>query len=799
MLGIGLNTAIFTLLDAIFLRPLPVEDLSSLAAVYSTHRNEAGEYTGDYGTSHANYLDLTRRGRSFSGLALHLWHQMSLSGGSEPVRGAGMFTTANYFHVLGLSPHHGRFFRPEEDATPGTHPVAVLSYGCWSRLFGGDEGVIGDPVQINGTTFTVVGIAPRGFKGTEIGLDVDFWLPIMMFEQISPYGAWFGNRAAGLFRAVGRFADGVTARQASEEWMRLSRQLEEEFPKENEGLGARIRPLLEGTILPSERPRHVAYSRVLLVAVGLILLMSCFNVAGLLLLRGMERGREIAVRQSLGASRRRLLSQLASENLLLFLLGGALSLPVARWSLDLIWKFRPPQFAEDALALELDAAVFGFALATALASGLIFGLLPAIRLVKLDLVPHLKEAVLPEATAGKWRRWLQPRRLLVVAQIALALVALIGAGLFLRSLDNAHRIDVGFDADQLLALSFAPGEQGWEETRARAFYTHVLEQVDSLPGVSSAALSENRLLRGGVIHQPVYLEGQDTIFESGGRSAYRTNSVFPGFFATAGIPLVRGSDFDGSMRADGSPVVIVNETMANFAWPGEDPIGKRFRFNAPDGPLVEVVAVARDMKYRHIHEVPQCFFYLPEIQRYASAMTLHVRAEGDPAALLETVRERVHALAPEMPLADVRTMSDFVDEALWIERVSATLLSVFGALALALATLGVYSVLAESVSHRRREMGLRMAVGASRGDLLRVVVAEGLKLVAAGLAIGLAGTFMVLKLAASVSDQLHGVSVTDPGIYVAAALALSVAALFGFLVPAIRAIRIDPVRSLRAE
>ncbi len=799
VLGIGLNTAVFTLLDAIFLRPLPVEDIGSLTAIYSTHRGEAGEYTGDYGHSHANYLDLTRRSRSFSGVALHLWHFMSLSGGSEPVRATGKFTTGNYFEVLGLTPHRGRFFRPEEDATPGTHPVTVLSYGCWSRLFGSDDDVVGDTVQVNGTAFTVVGIAPRGFKGSEVGIDVDFWMPIMMFEQISPYGYFFSNRAAGLFRVIGRLEAGVTAEQAADELMRLSRQLEEEFPKENEGLGARIRPLLEGTILPSDRPRHLAYGRILVVAVSLILLMSCFNVASLLLVRGMERGREIAVRQSLGASRRRLVAQLVSENLLLFLLGGALSLPVARWSLDLIWKFRPPQFAEDALALDIDAVVFAFALATALASGLIFGLLPALRVVKLDLVPHLKEAILSEDVAGRWQRWLQPRRLLVVAQVALALIALIGAGLFLRSLDNAHRIDVGFDADKLLALSFAPGEQGWDEVRTRAFYDRVLELAESLPGVSSAALSENRLLRGGIIHQPVWLEGQDLPFESGGRSAYRTNAVFPGFFATAGIPLVRGADFDGSLRADGPPVVIVNQTMAAFAWPGEDPIGKRFRFNSLEDPLIEVVGVARDMKYRHIHEAPQGFFYLPEIQRHAPAMTLHVRTEGDAVALLATVREQVHALAPQMPLADVRTMSEFVDEALWIERVSARLLSVFGLLALALATLGVYSVLAESVAQRRREMGVRMAVGAGRSDLLRVVVADGFKLVAVGLAIGLGAALALLKLAGSVSDQLHGVSVTDPGIYVAAVLALSVAALIGFLAPALRAIRTDPVRALRAE
>ncbi len=799
VLGIGLNTAIFTLLDAIFLRPLAVEDLDSLAAIYVTRRNDAGEYTGDYSLSHANFLDLSRSSRSFSGLALHMWHKMSLSGGSEPLRGIGMFVSANYFEVLGVKPYTGRFFRPEEDATAGTHPVAVLSYGCWSRSFGADQEIIGDTVEINGTAVSVIGVAPRAFKGTDVGYDVDFWLPVMMFEQISPYRQWFDNRGAALFRAVGRLKAGVRAEQAGEELMRLSRQLEEQFPVDNEGLGAKVRPLLEGTLFPADRARHVASGRILSIAVALILLMSCFNVAGLLLVRGMERGREIAVRRSLGAGRRRLVAQLVSENLLLFLLGGALSLPVARWSLDLIWRFRPPQFAEDALVLELDATVFGFAFATALASGLIFGLLPAITVARLDLVSHLKAADRPDEATGGLRRWLRPRRLVVVAQVALALIALIGAGLFLRSLDNAHRIDVGFDADSLLALSFAPGEQGWDETRTRTFYRRVLDRVESLPGVRSAALSENRLLRGGIIRQQVFLHGRDTAVEGGGRSSHRTNAVFPGFFGTAGIPLIQGRDFDASIRADGPRVVIINETMARLAWPGENAVGKLVHFDFPDRPPVEVVGVARDLKYRHIHEAPQCFFYFPEIQRHASGMTLHVRAEGDPAPLLHVVREQVHGLAPELPLTDVRTMSEFVGEALWVERVSATMLSVFGVLALALATLGVYSVLAESVGQRRREIGVRLAVGAGRVDLLRVVVVDGLEMVAAGLAIGLVAALAIMKLGSGVSDQLHGVSVTDPAVYAVAALTLSAAALLGFLVPAWRAIKTDPVRALRAE
>ena len=316
----------------------------------------------------------------------------------------------------------------------------------------------------------------------------------------------------------------------------------------------------------------------------------------------------------------------------------------------------------------------------------------------------------------------------------------------------------------------------------------------------SAALSENRLLRGGVFQQPVYLEGEDTELQCGGRVHHRTNAVCPGFFETVGIPLLHGRDFDDSIRADGPRLAIINQTMADLAWPNEDPIGRRFLLReAEERVPVEVYGVARDAKYRHVHESPQCFLYFPEIQRHATAMTLHVNAAGDPAELLGAVRREVRALAPELPLADVRTLREFVAEDLWLERASATLLSVFGVLALALATLGVYGVLARTVSQRRRELGIRIAIGARRSDVLRAVLAEGLTLVGLGIALGLAAALALMRLSASVSSQLHDVSATDPGIYVAAAAVLFVVALLGFLLPARRAVHTDPVKVLHTE
>ncbi len=796
VLGIGLNTTVFTLFDTIFLRPLPVEDLDSLAAVYTARRNEAGEYMGRNTHSFPNFVDLQERSRSFSGLALYFWQSMNLTGGSEPLRGTGMFVSAGYFDVLGVRPHEGRFFAPEEDTDPGTHPVAVLSHGFWTRAFGGDAAALGQTVRINGREHTVVGVAPRGFKGTDITVNVDVWVPSMMFPSLSPYGAYFENRTVSVFSVFGRLSPGVSLAAVGEELMGLSRQMEEEFPRDNEGLGAEVLPLLEGTMRPGDRAGHVSAGWILLTGAGLILLIACINVAILLLVRGVQRRREVAIRQAIGAGRGRVAAQLLIESFLLFSLGGLLSLPASRLFLDFLWSFRPPQFAEDAVELGISPAVFLAALAATLVTGVVFGSIPALSASRADLVGHLKEAA---SRSGAHRRWLEPRRWLVAGQVALALAALIGAGLFLGSLKNALATDLGFEVESMVAVTFAPGEQGYEESRARNFYRQVLERVRALPGVSSATLSENRLLRGGVIHQQVFVEGRDTAEEIGVRSFHRTNAVVPGYFAIAGIELVQGRDFDDSIREDGPLLAIVNETMAESSWPGESAVGKRFHFDFPDTPVVEVLGVARDAKYRHVYEEPQFFIYVPEAQRFCPSMTLHARTDGDPTTLLAEVRREVQSLAPDLPLADVQTMRGFVDDDLWQERVAATMLGAFGLLALALAMIGVYGVLAESVSQRRRELGIRMALGAGRGDVWRVVLLEGAGLVAAGSALGLMLCLLLTKSFASISDQLHGISVVDVKIYAGATLMLATVAFLGFLVPSWRASRTNPAATLRDE
>ncbi len=794
LLGISANTAVFTLLDALFLRPLPVEDPGRLVAVFQTLRNEAGEYAGERSLSYPNYLDYRERSRSFESLALsHLW-KVNLSGGTEPLRAWASFVTANYFETLGLEPAHGRFFEPQADA-PGSVPAtAVLSYGCWRRVFGSDPGAVGSQVRVNGESLTVVGVAPAGFRGTFLEMSADVFVPILSFRRISPYARYFEARPVGIFDAVGRLAPGVTVEEADAEVDVLARQLAGEHPKELEGYGGKAKPLLQSTFLPRDRERYSRYTLNLLLAVLAILVIACLNVSSLLYVRGLERARELALRQALGAGRGRLIRQLMTENILLFLLGGLAGLPATWAALRLLWSYRPPQISADALGISPDPWVFGFALATAFLVALVFGILPAARASRGELTDGLKEM---PAAASRTGVALRPGHVAIVAQVALTLLALIGAGLFLKTLRQSTAIDLGFASHRLLVASVAPGEQGYDDAQTRECYRRLLERAGSLPGVEAAALSESRLLRGATMARQVFLDGAEKAAEIGERSSHRTNVVAPGFFETVGIALLRGRDFTDGEDAEGLQVAIVNETMAETAWPGEPAIGRRFRFDYPDQPPVEVVGVVADARYRALREEKQFFIYLPLAQRLASSMTLHVRTAGDPSTLLAAFRREVQAVDPTLPLSGVATLDEHVGEALWLERASAALLGAFGVLALTLAVVGLYGLLAYSVSRRSREMGIRAALGARRGDLARTVLGEAVRLVGTGLAVGL---FLALFFLEDVlGSQLYGVSAVDLPTYVTFSLVLFAVALLGGLLPAWRAARTDPLVMLRAE
>ncbi len=790
-LGIGANTTIFTLVNAVFLQPLPVKEPAQLVSVYGTDEKNKGNLLDFMPVSYPNYMDYRDQNDVFSGLLAFSGVAMSLSGTGEPEQINGLIVSGNYFDVLGIKAARGRTFLPEEDGTPGTHPVVVISHGLWQRRFGGDPSLVGKTLALNNQRFTVIGIAPENFRGTfAIGAS-DFWVPMMMHDQVltGVFRQWFNERRALLFNVVGRLKPGVTTEQAQAAMQTVGRRLEQEYPKENEKRNVSLLPLLQSTINPNQRELFVRAGGLLTTIVGLVLLIACANVANLLLARATARRKEIAIRVAIGAGRWRIVRQLLTESILLSVLGGALGLLLAYWGRDLLWYFRPPFFNQNALSLDLNGRVLGFTMLLSLLTGVIFGLVPALQSTRSDTVSELKEK---SSQINQTRRRFNLRSVLVVTQVALSLVSLIGAGLFLRSLRNAQAINPGFETEKLLVMSFDVGAQSYNETRGQEFYRQVQERVETIPGVRSAALATGQPFSGGFMRS-VFIEGQEP---PGGRGILTlVNTVGLKYFETLGTPVLRGRDFRPTDRENAPKVVIINEAMARRFWPNEDAIGKRFKFFGDDF-QEEVIGIARNSDVVNLGEDPRPVAYLPLLQNYAANVTLHVRTNGDPAAVLGTVRREVQALDPNLPLVAVSTISEVLGQALYGPRMGATLLAIFGLLALVLASVGIYGVLAYSVSQRTHEIGLRMALGAQTGDVLKLVLKQGMVLVMAGVGMGLVASLALTHL---ISQLLFGVTAVDPITFAGTALLLAGVALLASYIPARRATKVDPMIALRHE
>jgi predicted permease len=794
-LGIGANTTIFTLINAVLLHPLPVDDPTQLVSVFTTDERNQGGQLGFLQVSPMNYRDLRDKNDSFSGFAAHTGLPLNITGGTgNPEQVFGEIVTGNYFTVLGARPLAGRVFLPDEDQTPGEKLVCVLGYGEWQKRFGGDPSIVGRTISLNGQQFTVVGIMPKGFKGTNAIGTPALWVPYMTYPQT--VNGFFlelirpDSRRGLVFNVTGRLKPGVTVQQAEANLKTIARQLEQEYPNENKGRNVALVPLAQATVNPGFRGNLVAAGGLLMTIVALVLLIACANVANLLLARASARQREIALRLSLGASRGQLIRQLLTEGTLLALLGGIAGLVLAYWAQDLLWSFRPPFLQVDAIDIRPDARVLLFTFGMALATGLLFGLAPALQASRPNLVLDLKET--PSAPAGS-RRPFGLRNVLVAMQVALSLVALIGAGLFLRSLQYAQRIRPGFDMDRLAVMSFDLGAQGFAEERGRQFQQRVLEQVASVPGVESATLASTVPLFNGGFARTVFLEGQDSSDRRSGRLVQITVAG-PKYLETVGIPLLRGRTISDLDQPNTPSVVVVNETMAKKFWPDEDAIGKRFKFFGQEN-FQQVVGIAKDSKYNFIGEDPTAHIYQPMTQVYQPQVSLFVRS-ANPTSTLGTVRSEVQQLDRNLPLTGVFTLSEIVGQSLWPPRMGASLLAVFAGLSLVLAVIGIYGVMAYSVSQRTRELGIRVALGASRADVVRLVVLQGLKLTIAGVTVGLAVSFAVTRL---VVNMLFGVSPTDIITFSVVPAILALAALGASYLPALRATRIDPLIALRYD
>jgi putative ABC transport system permease protein len=799
-LGIGANTTIFTLVNAVLLNPLPVEDPSQLVSVFATdERNRDGAGLGFLQLSPANFKDLRERNEVFSDMASYQGIPMSISGGTgEPQQVFGEIVSGNFFTVLGARPLIGRGFTPDEDVNPGEKLVCVLGYGEWQKRFGGDPTIVGREISLNGRKFTVVGVMPNGFKGANAIGAPALWVPYMTYREMTA-GVLLElirpeSRRGLVLNSAGRLKPGVSVQQAEANLKTIARQLEDAYPNENRGRSVTLVPLAQATINPGFRNNIVMAGGVLMTIVGLVLLIACANVANLLLARASSRQKEIAVRLSLGASRHRLIAQLLSEGTLLAVIGGAAGLLLAYWAQGLLWSFRPPFLQADAVDLHPDTRVLLFTLAVSLMTGVVFGLAPAIQASRPDLVVELKEKSSVPTGSG---RLFSLRNLLVAAQVALSLVALVGAGLFLRSLQNAQAINPGFDAEHLATLTFDLGGQGYTEARGQQFQKDALERARTVPGVQNASLSSTIPLFAGGFSRTVFLEGQDASDRRAGKLV-QINVGSPKVLETFGIPLLRGRSFSETDQPNTPAVVVINETMAKRFWPDQDPIGKRFKFFGQDF-FNQVVGVARDSKYNFIGEDPTPFIYQATTQVYQPAVSLVVKAEN-PAAVLGTLRREIQSLDKNLPLTGVFTLGEIFDQSLWPPRMAASLLLIFAGLSLLLAVIGIYGVMAYAVNQRTREIGLRMALGASRSEVLRMVVLQGLRLTIIGVAVGLAFALIATRLVSSaLGNLLINVSPTDVVTFVIVPIVLTAAALGASYLPALRATRIDPMVALRYE
>jgi predicted permease len=789
-LGCGANTAVFTLVNAVFLRPLPMSEPERLVAIYGTDQ----EGSGYYRISYLNYLDYRERVRAFTGILAYQGFGIGLGGdGERPERVSGRAVSGNYFDVLGVKAALGRTFRADEDTAPGAHPVAVIGDGLWRRRFGGDPGVVGRRVLLNGHPFTILGVLPRDFNDLERTRAADLWVPFAMSDQVSPYADNLPKRNVAMLFLVGRLRPGTSFEQARSEMLATAGALQKEYPEDNEGETVALLPLAEGAIGPDQRDVFVHAGELLLGAVALILLVACTTVANLLVARAQSRGGEIALRLSLGVGRGRLVRQLVLESLLLFLAGGLLGLPLGAWGLDALWqRFRPPQVHEGALHLALDPRVLLFTFLIALGTGLVFGLAPALQVSRPDLTTLLRGASGGSSATGDRRGRLGVRGALVLAQIGLSIVALTGAGLFLRSLRQAREIDPGFEAGKLVLVSFDLGAAGYDEARGREAQRAAIERVASLPGVSSASLAQVPPLKNVTHRKKIAVFGSESDDEG---PLIRTNAVGPGYFETVGIPILRGRGFLDSDREDSPQVAIVNENLARSAWPGQDPVGRRFRYvEESEDVWVEVVGVARDGKYETLGEEPVPYIYVPLAQRYSPTVTLHVRTAGNPGALLPAVQARLQELDRDLPLYDARTASELLSTALWGPRMAASLLTLFAVLAVVLTALGIYGLMSFLAGERRQEIGIRLVLGAGRKDILARFLGRAALLVAAGTVLGIAAAFVLTRVVASL---LYGLSATDPVAFLGAPAVLLAVALAASVVPVYRALRGDPFSALR--
>ena len=788
-LGIGANTAIFSLANFALFGSSPAEKPHELVSVF--FGDSRGQGTSNH--SYADYMDYRRETANvLSGIAAFTPVPANLLVGQSTERVSAGLVSDNYFSVLGVRPIVGRTFSPAENQTPGAHPVAVISESLWRRQFAGDRDLTSKKIWLNNASYTVVGVVPESAARMVAVIKVDVFVPAMMQGVVGQGRDYLSERGNKEFMVVGRLRPGVTPLQAQSRFNVLASQLARQYPEVWTDQG-RVRPLTvvpqSQTQLPFElRGYVVGFVALLLCVVGAVLLIACANIANFLLARASARRREMAVRLALGASRWKVIRQLLTESLLLSLAGGAMGLLVAIWAADLFAAFVPSLGVPLALDLRLDHRVLAFNLAVTLATAVVFGLAPALQASRPDVVQGLREG---EDALLFGRRRFSLRNVLVVGQVAASLVLLLCAGMFLRSLGKLHSIELGFNHDNMALFSVDLALQGYSSERSRAFYDQAIERIQHLPGVATVEAARRVPIGMSKVGQQFVPEGQQGKPEE---TYFGFNIVGPRYFETMEIPILRGREFTAQDREGAGRVAIINQTMAERFWPGQDPIGKRL-FQDDNSPL-EIIGVCKAAKYHSLTEGPTPFVYLPLLQNYTPSLTFLVRSRSSPAAQLHTLREEMLALDSALAVFDVKTMNEHLAVSMLPAKVGAILLGIFGTLALGLAMLGLYGVMSYAVTRRTREIGIRVALGARRSDVLRLIVRQGMKLTFVGVFIGL---LLGSGLTAVIATQLYGVSTADMVTLVGMSLTLTAVALLACWLPARRATKVHPMEALRYE
>jgi predicted permease len=807
-LGIGANTAIFTLIDAVLLRMLPVKNPQELVSLNlddlrDSHFPHSMDGNSTTAFPYPAFVQMRDRNQVLESVfAFKDLGRLSVQvdGDAEIVH--GQLVTSNYFSTLGVRPGLGRDFVPADDAA-GAEPVAIISHGYWQSHFGGDPFVLGHQMVVNGVSATIAGVAPAGFFGLQEGNSVDLYMAMAMQPRIEPRIADPGTSAftaTGLWwiEVMGRLKRGVSAEQARANLDVIYRPAVLEGLQPEKGGGPLVPPALQviegGRGLNGLRGQFSKPLAILMIVVGIVLLIACVNAANLLLVRSAARRKEIAVRLSLGASRGRLIRQLLLESVLLSGFGGLLGLVFAYWGCTALLMMM--QRGSDRLLIDVhpDLNVLGFTAMACLLTGILFGLAPAFRATRVELSPALKQTA---ATLGTTRDRMYTTKSLVVAQVALSVILLFGAGLFVRTLVNLETMNVGFSRDNLLLFGVAPRESGYKGEQFATLCREIQSRVAQIPGVTAATSSLHLLLSGSQRSNSIKVPGYSA--EPNGQSGVSVLPVGPDFLATMRIPLLQGRDLGVHDDENAPKVALVNQTMARKYWPNESPLGKHFMLGKLD---MEVVGVVADAKYTSLRRDIPATVYHPYVQDVDSMPMMHfeVRTAGDAAALIPAVRQIVSSIDNRLPMFDVRTQTQQIDELLYQERLFAKLVGFFATLALALVCVGLYGVMSYSVARRTSEIGIRMALGAQHGNILAMVLRETLSLVGIGVVLGVGASFATAKIAShQVAGLLYGLKITDTAsIWVAVAFIACVAAAASF-VPVRRAMRVDPMVALRHE